>query len=56
MTFGIRRTLRRPYNSARNGSNCGARSAYSRPGGAEPLCYPKDVTSGMIVDWKQSHH
>lgn len=45
-----------PYNSARNGSSCGNRSAYSRPGGAAPLCYPKDVTPGMIVDWKQSHH
>ena len=25
-----------PYNSARNGSSCGGRSAYSRPGGAAP--------------------
>jgi hypothetical protein len=27
-----------PYDLARNGSQCGGRSAYSRPGGAEPLC------------------
>src|SRR5258708_2499658 len=27
-----------PYDLARNGSSCGARSAYSRPGGAEPKC------------------
>jgi hypothetical protein len=27
-----------PYNSARNGSSCGGRSAYGRPGGAAPLC------------------
>jgi hypothetical protein len=44
-----------PYNSARNGSSCGRRSAYSRPGGAEPLCYPSDVTDGMVADWKKQH-
>lgn len=32
-----------PYNSMRNGRSCGKRSAYSRPGGAAPLCYPKDI-------------
>jgi hypothetical protein len=44
-----------PYNSARNGSSCGRRSAYSRPGGVEPLCYPSDVTDGMVADWKRQH-
>jgi hypothetical protein len=44
-----------PYNVARNGSQCGGRSAYSRPGGAEPLCYPPDVSDGMVADWKRSH-
>jgi hypothetical protein len=44
-----------PYNIARNGSQCGHRSAYSRPGGAEPLCYPGDVSDGMILDWRRSH-
>jgi len=44
-----------PYNSARNGSRCGARSAYSRPGGASPLCYAKDVSDGMMLDWKRKH-
>lgn len=38
-----------PYNSARNGSSCGRRSAYSRPGGASPLCYPDDVTDSMVA-------
>ncbi|WP_405030749.1 SH3 domain-containing protein [Pleomorphomonas sp. JP5] len=28
-----------PYDYARNGSRCGGRSAYSRPGGREPVCY-----------------
>jgi hypothetical protein len=31
----------------RNGASCGARSAYSKPGGASPLCYPSDVTGPM---------
>jgi hypothetical protein len=33
-----------PYNSDRAGRRCGGRSAYSRPGGAAPICYPSDVT------------
>jgi hypothetical protein len=37
-----------PDDRARNGSACGGRSAYSRPGGAAPLCYPRDVTAAMI--------
>jgi hypothetical protein len=44
-----------PYNLARNGSSCGGRSAYSRPGGAAPLCYPSDVTDGMVSGWKHKH-
>lgn len=32
-----------PYSVDRAGRRCGARSAYSRPGGARPLCYPADV-------------
>ena len=44
-----------PYNQARNGSSCGGRSAYSRPGGAAPLCYPADVTDQMVMQWKSQH-
>ena len=44
-----------PYNLARNGSQCGGRSAYIRPGGAAPLCYPRDVSDGMVADWRRSH-
>ena len=44
-----------PYNAARNGSRCGARSAYSRPGGAAPLCYPDDVSERMVADWRRKH-
>lgn len=28
-----------PYDVMRNGRSCGGRSAYSRPGGAQPRCY-----------------
>jgi hypothetical protein len=44
-----------PYNTARNGSRCGRRSAYSRPGGASPLCYPGDVTDAMIRSYRRAH-
>jgi hypothetical protein len=44
-----------PYNSASNGSSCGRRSAYSRPGGASPLCYPGDVTTEMIQEYRRFH-
>ncbi|MDR3405094.1 MAG: hypothetical protein P4L99_21530 [Chthoniobacter sp.] len=44
-----------PYQVDRAGHSCGRRSAYSRPGGAAPLCYPQDVTAGMVADWKKAH-
>lgn len=44
-----------PYDSARNGSSCGGRSAYSRPGGAMPKCYPKDVTAADVTAYRTSH-
>jgi hypothetical protein len=44
-----------PYNAARNGSRCGRRSAYSRAGGAEPLCYPKDVSTEMVEAYRTAH-
>ena len=44
-----------PYDLARNGSSCGGRSAYSRPGGAAPMCYAAEVTPGMVLDWRRRH-
>lgn len=44
-----------PYNLTKNGSRCGKRSAYSKPGGDTPLCYPRDVTIEMIEDYKKSN-
>ena len=42
-----------PYSKDRAGRNCGGRSAYSKPGGASPLCYAKDVTPKMIEDFRK---
>ena len=33
-----------PYSIMSNGKQCGKRSAYSKPGGYEPLCYVSDIT------------
>mgnify|MGYP003557695246 FL=1 len=41
-----------PYNTARNGSRCGKRSAYNRAGGYAPICYAKDITAQMIIEFK----
>lgn len=37
-----------PENHDRAGRRCGRRSAYSKPGGAAPICYPGDVSRAMI--------
>jgi hypothetical protein len=42
-----------PDDRMRNGRRCGSRSAYSRPGGASPLCFPRDVTSEMIAEYRK---
>jgi hypothetical protein len=45
-----------PYSEARDGSTCGGRSAYSRAGGEEPLCYPEDVSDEMVYVYWASRH
>jgi SH3-like domain-containing protein len=41
-----------PYNTDRGGRRCGKRSAYSRPGGYDPICFAGDVTPDMIEAMK----
>ena len=41
-----------PYNSMKNGSSCGKRSAYSKPGGEAPVCYRADVKEEDIHGWR----
>ena len=42
-----------PYSIMSNGRKCGGRSAYSKPGGYSPLCYPNDVYE-MYPDLRHS--
>jgi hypothetical protein len=42
-----------PYNTDRAGHKCGARSAYSRPGGASPIYYEKDVIQKMVDECRK---
>lgn len=44
-----------PYNVDRAGRSCGRRSAYSRPGGYAPLCYPNDVSQAEVDAWRRDH-
>src|SRR5262249_9027922 len=37
-----------PYDRMINGRSCDATSAYSRPGGASPYCFPADVPASVI--------
>ncbi len=41
-----------PFNSAANGSSCGRRSAYSKPGGYSPLCYRGDISADEVAAWR----
>ena len=45
-----------PYNVMRNGRKCGKNSAYSKPGGAEPLCYESDVTDEMVEKYRKNNN
>lgn len=42
-----------PYHADRAGRSCGRRSAYTRPGGAAPLCYASDVSAGMVRAYRE---
>lgn len=44
-----------PEDLARNSTRCGKRSAYSRPGGAEPYCYVTDVPAADITRYRAGH-
>ena len=44
-----------PFKTARNGSSCGGRSAWSKAGGYSPICYKKEVTKEMVKAWRQEN-
>lgn len=43
-----------PENRDRGGRRCGARSAYSKPGGWSPLCYAGDVSREAIAAFRSN--
>jgi hypothetical protein len=43
-----------PYDLMKNGKACGDFSAYSKPGGKNPICYVKDQQSSISPDSKIS--
>lgn len=43
-----------PYNTARNGSSCGRRSAYSRAGGYGPICYASDISKTDVQAYRRA--
>ena len=44
-----------PENIDAAGRRCGARSAYSKPGGARPICYSHDVTDEQVREFRSRH-
>lgn len=44
-----------PDDRDKRGHRCGGRSAYSRPGGYAPLCYPSDVSAEMVAEYRRTH-
>ena len=42
-----------PYNRATNGNRCGKRSAYSRSGGYNTICFARDVTPKIIKKYRR---
>lgn len=44
-----------PFNSARNGSSCGRRSAWSKQGGYAPICYKKEISKEMVDEWRKNN-
>lgn len=42
-----------PYNYDKAGRRCGGRSAYSRPGGASPICYEEQISDALIESYRK---
>lgn len=44
-----------PYFTDSIGRSCGRRSAWSREGGEEPYCYPRDVSDDAVREWRAAN-
>lgn len=45
-----------PYSIDRSGKSCGKRSAYSKAGGYSPVCYPDDVSTFQIQEYRNTFY
>lgn len=43
-----------PYNTKSNGASCGGGSAWSKPGGEDPLCYDSDISDEDVSYRKEN--
>ena len=41
-----------PSDTMSNGRACGSNSAYLKPGGAKPLCFPTDVSAEIVAAYR----
>jgi len=41
-----------PDSKNRSGRKCGKNSAYSKPGGQAPLCYPEDIPDDQVDKYR----
>jgi hypothetical protein len=41
-----------PYHVDRAGRSCGARSAWSRAGGATPICYADEISADQVRQFR----
>lgn len=44
-----------PYNTAKNGSSCGKRSAYSKAGGYTPYCYKTEIDDNAVKEFLKNN-
>jgi hypothetical protein len=51
--YAIGRSCACPEDLTPTGRRCGGNSAYSRPGGASPFCYPSDVPPERIEQYRR---
>jgi hypothetical protein len=53
--YGVAHPCACPDDLDLDGSQCGGKSDYSRPGSSQPKCYPKDVTKSDIDKYRAQH-
>jgi hypothetical protein len=44
-----------PYSINRAGNRCGDSSAYVKPRGESPWCYPKNISKAELESWKSAN-